>query len=361
MKHRVLSGLTAICLLATPAVADDTAASDQPAGLLKILVDTAKSNTAAGATTVDATAGEIEAKLLTAGAVGVAAKRIVAALQSDQATVPHRILLLTGDSTVNLGLPAAFDAELEYQQAMVDQANRPCSLKRSASPVKKSEGTFLYSLESTTKSFGGPIVGAAATILPALLKTDTTVSGVKVEADDRLLADAILAADTKHSISMIDDVSAPSSETRQQTKFRKLLDARDALLLCRDGATEAEAKPLDLAIKRVADFHGAVTKLDADGTSLLSRVARIDAVNKTNVKILRVRTSSAGGTMIKRSNLFTMLGAKAVAISGGLIVSYRLTNPVDGTPSVAGTLACRTTLADIRDVHKTGRKDGVCE
>ncbi len=64
-----------------------------------------------------------------------------------------------------------------------------------------------------------------------------------------------------------------------------------------------------------------------------------------------------GGSLLKRSNLWTALGAPTVGITGGLIVSYTLTEPRGGGFLQGGALVCRTALTNLRDVQ-SGRVGG---
>ena len=76
----------------------------------------------------------------------------------------------------------------------------------------------------------------------------------------------------------------------------------------------------------------------------LATAARMDALMALKPHILTIKTEKAGGTLLKRTNLVTALGGETAFVSGGLVTSYRLVNPVDGRVLNAGVLVCRTAL-----------------
>ena len=56
--------------------------------------------------------------------------------------------------------------------------------------------------------------------------------------------------------------------------------------------------------------------------------------------------------MLKRTNLLTAFGAETAFVSGGLVSSYQLTNPMTGVLIKAGIVTCRTTLTSLKRVQQ---------
>jgi len=99
---------------------------------------------------------------------------------------------------------------------------------------------------------------------------------------------------------------------------------------------------------------------DGAEASLLSRAMRYAAVTKDNPLLLRLYTENIGGSLLKRANVWTALGAPAVGLTGGLVVSYRLSDPQLGEVKFAGVLVCRTALTDMRSIHAGRARASAC-
>jgi hypothetical protein len=74
-----------------------------------------------------------------------------------------------------------------------------------------------------------------------------------------------------------------------------------------------------------------------------------------------VWTDAKGGTVIIRRNFWTLLGARALGMTGGSVVSYMLTDKDDGNVYAAGLLHCNTKLVSLRDAHRNAFAEGFCE
>jgi hypothetical protein len=64
--------------------------------------------------------------------------------------------------------------------------------------------------------------------------------------------------------------------------------------------------------------------------------------------------------MLKRKNLMVSLGATAIAVTGGVIVSY-VVDDRSGKSSKVGYFVCQTGLMNLRTVHNlTAAYNSVC-
>lgn len=64
-------------------------------------------------------------------------------------------------------------------------------------------------------------------------------------------------------------------------------------------------------------------------------------VSANDLAILRLKIQKAGGTLIKSRSLLNQLGAPALTLSTGLVVSYRFTDKNQNT-SGGGVVICRS-------------------
>src|SRR5437870_268772 len=97
-------------------------------------------------------------------------------------------------------------------------------------------------------------------------------------------------------------------------------DLRDKLAANNPGdAGKAKIARLDKLLGQYGKFYDRVTTGDANGNVPLVTAAKLDELLGTNAHILRVNTEAAGGTLVKRTNLFTALGAQSAFITGGLV------------------------------------------
>src|SRR5262249_51650988 len=79
--------------------------------------------------------------------------------------------------------------------------------------------------------------------------------------------------------------------------------------------------------KHYSDFFIRVTTADAQGVVPITRAARLEQLTAAADRVLRVHVEKAGGSLINKKNIATFFGADPVHVTGGLVVSYTLTNP----------------------------------
>ena len=217
---------------------------------------------------------------------------------------------------------------------------------------------------------GGAIPLAAVGALVGLLKTDTDVSGIDVPMGDEMLVSAVgRRLKDKARVIIPAAAIAPPNGGTLATAWQALANTQERAKDCRikyaknpqTAFVKKKLAALDAMITRVERFDAKVTTPDDKGRIPLAQAIRSDALLEHEPKVLRVHVEKAGGSVLKRSNLFTALGAPAVGITGALIVEHRLTSPRSGELVTSGESICRTALTNLRDVQagtvrRRGRK-----
>ena len=188
------------------------------------------------------------------------------------------------------------------------------------------------------------LVPAIAGALIGLLKTETQLEALEQNVDASLVAAAValkVHGRLASAVAVTDD-NAP------------ILGQFADLMLAADQAAAGAPK------ERADDLKALMVRYDAltarlltvkDGAVPLATAARMDALMALKPHILTIKTEKAGGTLLKRTNLVTALGGETAFVSGGLVTSYRLVNPVDGRVLNAGVLVCRTALTSLKKVQ----------
>ena len=192
---------------------------------------------------------------------------------------------------------------------------------------------------------------AAIASLIGLMKSETQLDAVSQTVDAKLLAAAV-AGQLKNAVIPSAAISEVS-DAALINSFENLMAAAD------EASNHASKDQLDELKTLITRYDALTSRLltpDKEGIAPLAAAARLQSLNKNNPDVLRVNTEQAGGTLVKRTNLFTALGGEAVFISGGLVSSYRLTDPKTGDVVVAGVITCRTTLSSLRKVQEASWK-----
>ena len=214
---------------------------------------------------------------------------------------------------------------------------------------------------------GGVIPLAAIGAIAGLLKSDTEISGVDVPIANRMLVAATERRLVRSGITarLPSAAVAPDKESPLALAWGRLLAERDSVKACRprfaaQGSNAWVKKTLaamDQQTAAIDALEAAQTKADDKGVMPLARAIHAETLLRGNPWVLRVSVEKGGGSILKRSNVWTALGAPAIGISGGLVVSYTLTEPTTGAFLAGGALVCRTALTNIRDVQ-AGRTAG---
>ncbi|QDX26452.1 hypothetical protein FPZ54_10740 [Sphingomonas suaedae] len=334
--------------------------------VMQAQIDALGFSKAEGKTTLGADAGKLEGWMLASRAVDEAAAQIgekaVAAVtaQQDGAKAdakPRKITLLGATERLDLSAAVAVTREMQaITQALEGVAQSYCSTTEVLVESGKSAGLPVPA-----------IIGAAL----SLLRTDTEISGFTVAAAEAPLIDAVVGKRTdKIQWVMPREVALAAADGAVVKAFDALLLQREQTALCRSqvaagATTDAEKKAaapklaaLDAMVARADAFSVRVSAPREGGSSELAAAAIAETLTKHDAGLLalRLNVSQAGGTLLKRANLWTALGAPAVGITGGLVVSWRLFNPADGSVRGGGVIVCRTALTNLNAIH-AGRTD----
>jgi hypothetical protein len=293
-----------------------------------------------GKTTLGTDAGKIESWMLAGGTLTAAAK----AIDSSVGTGP--IALLDSDDVLDL--------------------NKGSILQREMNALR-------LALQSVAPSGCGRRAGAAIAIPPlaalgavlSLLRTDTEIIGMTVDGAEGALLNAV--AGTAAGKYVIPAEIARTSETGTTVvTLKALAEARANVPACRveiESAARTDAQK-KAATDQIAKLDAVAARIDTYLTAIATRsegkpsdleIAMLgDTVIEAHpdLRVLRVKLEKAGGTLLKRANLFTMLGAPAVGITGGAVISWHLVNPATGMVDAGGVLVCRTELTNLNDIHQ---------
>lgn len=301
---------------------------------------------AEGKTTLGDGAGKAEAAMLTTSAIRAAAVEIAGEAKPSAGTI-----LIAGSDQFDLSALLTFRAE-----AMGVEAQLKSALAVSDLP------------SCTDGSIGVEIipagVGTLITGIAGMLRTDTELRGIKTELDAQLLARAIAAIRPglvmpKYRINPT--VSQNNSVLCQLNRFDLGRGAAQAKLTATPAPSADSKARLEGAIKRFDDFYQNWTKPGEGGTvRLAAAIAQAEFLG-TDTRVLRVHLDSQGGSLLTRRNLWTALGAKAIAVSGGVVASFTLDNPATGVIEKSGVYICGTTLTDFRNVQKLKSLQAFCE
>jgi hypothetical protein len=314
-----------------------------------------------GRTTLNQGAGSIEATMLASYAVDAAAVRIserVKASHNRTGTSPD-IIVLAGDEALDFGRVGAMDTELNALSDVFAQLGFP------APPPGPQTSGADKSLEAGGSASA---VIAAATAAAGLLRSNTEVTALDLQAiSNRALATAVAARlDSavlpSAAIGRLDD--APQSATGWSgmslfQKYTNLLERRRQINVERGPAPVEPAKPterykeLSAGLTRFDAAAARITTPDASGAVPLAQAMRLEAMSRGNPRVLRVYVDRAGGSLVNRTNLLTTLGmADPVRVSGGMFVSYTLTDPASGRVLSAEVITCRTTSTRLSSVQR---------
>lgn len=315
-----------------------------------------------GTTTLNTGAGAIETTMLASRALDAAAQTIRgdilagdddcsrAQSQGASAGSPATrqracpIIVLAGDEAIDFGRIGALEVEMNALDTMFTHLG--------FGPAASSEA-----------GGGAPAVIAAISAAAGLLRSNTTVTPVDLQAlSHRALATAVagrLGADAILPSAAIGSIPEPQASALLR-KLNELFDrrlrvqqARDAIVLRDPTKPTQRHKDLTAALARFDTFAARVTTPDSNGAVPIVQAVRLESILGQGSRILRVHLDRVGGSLINRTNLLTTLGiADPVRVSGGLVASYTLTDPANGSVVKAGMITCRTTTARLRSVQR---------
>lgn len=290
-----------------------------------------------GKTTLNAGAGDMEAMLLTTSAVRDAGKQIAKAAEAEAAG--KKILLLTQNDVFDFGLAGSIAAEIDG--------------------LKQQYKRVWESYHRPTKTLSAPV--AIISAIAGLVRSEREISPANAPVADSMLLVAIARHLYGRAIlpgSAIGTINTSNSD--QSPLLNKLSElvridtaAGETLknLEVDKEKNKTEIADIEAVRARFGAFFVRVTTADSQGIVAITRAARLEHLANDAV-ILRAHVEKSGGSLISSKNIATFFGSDPVRVTGGLVVSYTVTDPSEGAVMTAGILACRTTVAKLRAVQE---------
>ncbi|MBX7535182.1 hypothetical protein K3175_05875 [Qipengyuania sp. GH1] len=294
------------------------------------------SSGAEGKVTLGEGAGSSEVAMLTALALDEAARRIVLAAEPPKGT-----LLIAGGENFDFDSLTTFRAETEGVETVMKVALMEAELAGCTEP-------------ETGPELAVGTVGAAVSALAGMLRTDTELRGVKTDLASQILVRAVAGKQPGLVIPSYRLVPSPAANNPVVCTLDRLEKAQtraNAKLHTTPPPSGDEKTLLEAAIKRYEAFIDGWTKPASDGSVRLAEAIEQAELVSEGTQVLRVYLDNQGGSLLTRRNLWTALGAKAVAVSGGVVASFTLYDPYKGKVTTSGMFVCGTTLTDFRKVQ----------
>ena len=286
-----------------------------------------------GKTTLKDNAGKLEAMMLASDAIGGAVKLI-------KDDVPAgRYLVLAGDEGLDFSLAESMALEVDTVRQLLAHAMGV----QTATPHDAAGGI------------------AALSAIAGLLRSETEVSAIDLTTSlpNRLLAAAVArqvgGALPSQMIraSALDPNEPMNSLPRSWNALLSLAEQAAATRKAMGDkpADKAKAAALDRALARYKSLFDRATTANDKGIAPITNAIRLDRLSRYDPKILRVYAEHSGGTFVASKNLATHLGFDPMKVSGGVIVSYSVTDPTSGRVEEHGIISCRTALTSLRRVQ----------
>jgi hypothetical protein len=367
MHRTIVTGLL-IAAAATPAAAQDTAEKIGIAAALGLTAGTGK-------TTLGDNAGSIEAALLNTDAMDQAGRIIAGVVRGKTA---GKVLVVGRTDSVDLITGPLLSRRMTSLTSALDHVKVCVKEKELPAP-----GSANYNLVDGGASKN---VKVQLSDITAALATDVTVATIKLNVDDRMLIQSIAlnrlapsmlppaprwelfklptttAEETTNSKMLATDhgsgINQPAEEKASDfvvpaevtaraigatlDGYQTLLNAADKRRYC----SSDEAKAAVIAADAFVDSIN--TAPEGGGATPLGRAIQAEAFGDAPL-ILRVVAEEAGGTSIVSANIWYTLGfPDSATVSAGLIASFRLVDPTNGSTIVAGVVRCAARPINIK-------------
>lgn len=293
----------------------------------------------------DANAGSIEATMLSAVALGSAARKIAADI--DGGIDDKGVVLLTAAEEVDLTIGLAMRREIDSLKALfVDAGIEKEDFSLAGGGIGPIEALTLVS------ELGGLLGSESKLAYRSAAEIDdnvfvTSLAGALVKPVYTVQSTMNLDADGYGLLRSFRELAAMAANGAARQKQLKDLGK---------GITDAQKQQLaklEAAATRFAALEKVVLTKDDKGLVPLYQAARVMAAFPAGRKILRVQVIKAGGSVITEKNFgTTILGADPMKITGGIVVGYRLSSLDDGQIARAGILSCGTDRLSLRNVHR---------
>ncbi len=205
--------------------------------------------------------------------------------------------------------------------------------------------------------------GAALTSLPTIL---TAVQGVlksETKIDDKIIAPPeafwlnAVAGRAKGRSIVTPGSLLPNPDAVVANDWLALV-AKVFAIPCAQSKDTA-AKPIQDLIAEITTTDAGFRKAEAGKLSLLEQASALEGLGLGSTPLLVLRTSQqkVGGTIIQTKNIFTALGAPALRIGGGMVITWELSeieaNGKKANVVTAGNLACTAPMRQLGTVNST--------
>ena len=295
-------------------------------------------------------AGGMETAYLAAatmrGAATTLNREVGSYLSSAHADGPREraVLITTKNDSIGFQHVTAFEAESARFVADFDLAlNLPAGNSCMPPPQEQSDPGQVQTFGADPISVAGAIIG--------LFASETTVQGMTGLGDEGLLINSLARAAPARYVLQGAILTPELPVTHPIVQRIAGLDG------CAFRARQAKANPsndaqkatLDAVLERWQIFRGGLFSAGEGGdvpiVSIYREALLRDAASRF---ILHLQVERSGGTLLTSKNLWTALGAPAITLSGGTIVSYRLFERRTGRLATGGTIICRTPTIGLR-------------
>ncbi len=363
--------IAGVSLVAAPAMASD----ETKTGLLAGLGVAA----ATGKTSLEGSAGAIEAGLLSAEAFRQSAD-IIAGVAAVTAGARKVVLIGEKDSIDLISPRIIMDQIVTARGLLAEDRNRPCPRIPVTTPVPSPGTQFLNLRLSKVFSKITPADAAGAVI------TETSINGLELPRSDNRMINALMMVQRARSLSSAVDggwrtpsyADAPSALSMTvanevvgwsaaspvRNAYRGLVaDLAKPGRACKDDKHRQVQDDRTKAVVQEAK-ELAEGMIDAkDGTSVLARAIQAEAfvnddsnqdpgAKKAGPVIVRTAIEQVGGTSIARSGaLYTFGWPNAATVSAGLLVSFRVIDPGAAKLIAVGEVRCMTAQTNIKQVR----------
>jgi hypothetical protein len=323
---------------------------------------------ATGEVTTDAEAGKLEAAMLGSAAIRHAAAALAdhAAGNADPAKAECPDdgtvwILVASDEAVDATLLSAFFIETQALSNSYTSLGFPPTTK-AATPSNQ---------PFTEATSAAAAIGAAVSGIAGLLKTDIDIKGISHMSTPAQLVRAVASRCPGRTVAksalLMPSTEAVGPVTDQLATLDAQRNAARAWVAVfpqkPSAAALAKKAEVDAVLARHGELLEALTKAGEDGRTRLADVmiqhAMFAPVGK-DAKLMRLHIDGSGGTLIKRQNFWTLMGAKALTMTSGIAASYTLSDFKTGTLDRAGTVVCGTNMKDFRAIHDGGIPDVTC-
>jgi len=344
--------------------AQNKALSDSRAAILKSNFTVPESGYT-GDIKVGDKAGGVEASLLAARAVNLAASKIMKRIGHKAG---DSIVLYAGSDLPDFQSLIAFRAQCQTIGTTLDDA-----LGKLDAPQANAQALLGPRVEFVSPAMIGAGLDAANKIL-GFFRTDYSIQGVTVTADDLLLINALAGDLTDKGVkvrlpalynasALLDDspiITQLGSLTSERVALQQKVDLASSTVEALSTAAGKETDPakkaqkVDAAAKlktasdqgkvTVSLYDGFLTKLttpDDKAKLPLAAIIQQDAVRsalKGGANLMTAKISSAGGTYYTRKDLWSFFGRMPFFTMGGVVANYSLFKGETGVILSAGAI-----------------------